>query len=199
MWTHGDFIQVNRKTEVFLSSAEGKTRTTVVTNISDIGWHSDGVLNPSGVRFGSSEIYSILAGPRFSGLVTDYMVVGQQRAKSPYSDPAERVLLFIQCSQNSSSGTMRPRPDLEAAIREQIAQDLSRRHVPTYVFEVDEIPYNANGKKMEIQVKAVVGGGADALRSLKLTEEEFRQIARFEGFYEIEKVVKSIVGTVSKL
>ena len=42
-WTHGDFIMIHPKTKqvMFLGRA-------------------DGVLNPSGVRFGSSEIYSII-------------------------------------------------------------------------------------------------------------------------------------------
>lgn len=41
-WTHGDYIMINSKTG----------------GITMLG-RSDGTLNPSGVRFGSSEIYSI--------------------------------------------------------------------------------------------------------------------------------------------
>lgn len=41
-WTHGDYIMINSKTG----------------GITMLG-RSDGTLNPSGVRFGSSEIYSV--------------------------------------------------------------------------------------------------------------------------------------------
>lgn len=41
-WTHGDYIKVNSKTG----------------GITMLG-RSDGTLNPSGVRFGSSEVYSV--------------------------------------------------------------------------------------------------------------------------------------------
>jgi len=160
---------------------------------------SDGVLNPSGVRFGSSEIYNILAEPRFKGIVTDAIVVGQQRTQPPYSDPAELVVLFVEFTPRCSTGTVRPHSKLESAIREQVAKDLSRRHVPTYIFEIEEVPYNANGKKLEIQVKAVLCGGTEALKKLKLTQEELRQVKKFERFYEMEKMAKSLDGSGSKL
>lgn len=159
---------------------------------------SDGVLNPSGVRFGSSEIYNILATPRFHSQIVDALVVGQQRIAAPYSDPAERVVLFIKCSPQASSGTLRPKQQLESAIREQIAKDLSRRHVPTFIFETDEVPYNANGKKLEIQVKAVLCGGGPAMARLKVTQDEFRQLKWYERFFEIEKV-GSLEQRASKL
>lgn len=62
--------------------------------------------------------------------------------------------------------------------------------MPTYIFEVDEIPYNVNGKKLEIPVKAVLCGGAAAMAKLKVTKEELVQIAKFLPFYEVERVVK---------
>lgn len=131
----------------------------------------------------------------------DALVVGQQRIAPPYADPAEQVILFIKCAPSVSTHTWRVRADLEAAIRDQIAQDLSRRHVPTHIFESELIPYNANGKKLEIQVKAILGEGAAALQKLKLTPEELRQVKLFEPFYEIEKVVARLdnEGPRSKL
>ncbi|KIX06976.1 acetoacetate-CoA ligase [Rhinocladiella mackenziei CBS 650.93] len=182
VWTHGDFIQVHRETK----------------GIYVLG-RSDGVLNPSGVRFGSSEIYNVLAAPKFNGRIADAIVVGQQRITPPYSDPAERVVLFLKCTPQASTGTLRPCSQIEAAIREQIANDLSRRHVPAFIFETKEVPYNANGKKLEIQVKAVLCGGKQAFAKLKLTQEEFRQIKWFERFYEIEKVVMNLKKGGAKL
>lgn len=97
-----------------------------------------------------------------------------------------------------STGSLRVRPDLEAAIREQIARDLSRRHVPTYIFETEVVPYNANGKKLEIQVKAVLCGGAAALRKLKLGQEDLMQIKWYEPFYAIEGVVGAFLRADAK-
>ena len=91
--------------------------------------YSDGVLNPSGVRFGSGEIYTVLE--RFSALIDDSICVGQRRP----ADTDERVLLFIKMrAGHRLSG------DVEQAIREAIRKALSARHVPKYIFEVEEIP-----------------------------------------------------------
>ncbi|KAK5202477.1 hypothetical protein LTR41_011771 [Exophiala xenobiotica] len=128
----------------------------------------------------------------FTSLDADSIVVGQQRITGPYSDAAEQVVLFVKCAPEVSTTTLRVRPDLEAAIREQIAQDLSRRHVPTFVFETEVVPYNANGKKLEIQVKAVLCGGEAALSKLKLTQDELMQIKWYEPFYRIEKVLEGL-------
>lgn len=90
---------------------------------------SDGVLNPSGVRFGSGEIYTVLE--QFATVIDDSLCVGQRRAH----DKDERVLLFLK---------MRPghklTPDLLAQIRAAIRKNLSARHVPAYIFEVEDIP-----------------------------------------------------------
>lgn len=160
---------------------------------------SDGVLNPSGIRFGSSEIYNILSTPQFSSSVLDAVVVGQQRVSPPYSDPTERVLLFLKCSENASTGTLFPSEELEKRIREQIAKDLSRRHVPHHIFEINEVPYNANGKKMEIQAKAIVCSGSSAKNKMKLSQEESAMLESFVRFYDVETLVKKSKIRPSKL
>lgn len=151
------------------------------------------------MRFGSSEIYTILGTPRFNRLITDAIVAGQQRIAPPYSDPAEQVVLFIKCAPGVSTGSLRVRSDLEAAIRDQIALDLSRRHVPAWIFETEVVPYNANGKKLEIQVKAVLCGGQTALNKLKLTPEERSQVQWYAPFYEMEKVVETLEKQPSRV
>ncbi|KAH9839228.1 uncharacterized protein C8Q71DRAFT_503581 [Rhodofomes roseus] len=130
VWHQGDFIVKNPKTQGLM-----------------ILGRSDGVLNPSGVRFGSAEIYSVLED--FSDAVDDSLCVGQRRPQ----DKDERVLLFLKL-----------RPDhpfdetLVNRIRAAIRTALSPRHVPAHIFEVDEIPYTVNGKKIEIAVKQIVSG-----------------------------------------
>jgi len=87
------------------------------------------VLNPSGIRFGSSEIYGVLE--RFSSQIEDTLCVGQRR---PH-DKDERVLLFIKMRAGYQlTGS------LEEEIRSAIRTALSKRHEPSYVFEVTDIP-----------------------------------------------------------
>jgi len=97
--------------------------------------YSDGVLNPSGVRFGSGEIYSVLERSEFAARIDDAICVGQRRPQ----DEDERVLLFIK---------LRPGQTLdqpfEQAIRTAIKGALSTRHVPAYILEVKEIPVSCD-------------------------------------------------------
>ena len=91
--------------------------------------YSDGVLNPSGVRFGSAEIYSVL--DQFRDELDDTLCIGQRRPE----DKDERVLLFVK---------MRPGVQFNNALVERIKGSirsaLSARHVPAYVFEIQDIP-----------------------------------------------------------
>ena len=104
---------------------------------------SDGVLNPSGVRFGSGEIYSALE--RFGSVIDDSICVGQRRTQ----DAHERVLLFVKMRDGHKLT-----PSLEAEIREAIKTALSARHVPAYIFAVDEIPVS-----VAFELQKQVGAG----------------------------------------
>lgn len=53
---------------------------------------SDGTLNPNGIRFGSSEIYSIV--DQFNGEIIDSLCVAQ---RNPLTSD-ERVVLFLKVS-----------------------------------------------------------------------------------------------------
>ncbi|ETS77143.1 hypothetical protein PFICI_11017 [Pestalotiopsis fici W106-1] len=131
VWAHGDFIVVHPTTK----------------NITFLG-RADGVLNPSGVRFGSAEIYGVLE-RHFSDQIVDSICVGQRRPK----DNDESVMLFL---------LMRPghtfTKDLVVQVKDAIRKDLSKRHVPKYVFETPEIPTTVNLKKVELPVKQIVSG-----------------------------------------
>ena len=112
-WTHGDFIMIHSYTKQVIYFGR-----------------ADGVLNPSGVRFGSSDIYGVID-TFFSEMVADSICVGQRRPQ----DEDERVLLFL---------VMKPgKPftgDLTEQVKTVIRRELSPRHVPKYVFETPEIP-----------------------------------------------------------
>lgn len=130
---------------------------------------SDGVLNPSGVRFGSAEIYAVL--DEFSD-IEDSICVGQRRK----TDEDEAVLLFILMKPKKKLSA-----DLVASIKQAIKEKRSPRHVPAGIFEVDGIPYTFNGKKCETNVKQIlnklnvtVGGTVANPESLKLFEKYAR-------------------------
>ena len=112
-WTHGDFIQVQPETGsvIFLGRA-------------------DGVLNPSGIRFGSAEVYSVIEN-EFREEVEDSVCVGQRRKR----DQDEKVLLFVKMKKGA-----RFDQGLVTRIKDAVAKGLSRRHVPKYIFETPEIP-----------------------------------------------------------
>lgn len=133
IWRQGDFMVVNPQTKGIL-----------------VLGRSDGVLNPSGVRFGSGEIYAVLEN-HFGGIIDDSLCIGQRRAQ----DSNERVLLFLKMRAGQ-----RMTPAFVEDVNEAIKKELSRRHVPAHVFEVPEIPYTVNGKKIEIAVKQIVSGSS---------------------------------------
>ena len=139
---------------------------------------SDGVLNPSGVRFGSSEIYKVVE--QFPNLVADSLCVGQS-----VTGTDEEVILFVQTRPG-----MPFTKEIETVLRNAIAAALSPRHVPKRFYSVTKIPYNANGKKMEIQVKQVCNGGRGVLEKMTLTDAERSMLAGFVRFYDVERVAE---------
>ncbi|CAK3935422.1 probable acyl- synthetase [Lecanosticta acicola] len=131
VWTHGDFISVHPTTgQVFLLG------------------RADGVLNPSGVRFGSAEIYNVID-LHFGDEVQDSICVGQRRPQ----DMDESVMLFLLMKPGKKFT-----PELARKVREAIGRDCGRRCVPKYIFETPEIPTTINLKKVELPVKQIVSG-----------------------------------------
>ena len=73
MWYHGDYLVINPATGGIVMLGR-----------------SDGTLNPGGVRFGSAEIYNVLASvPE----IADSLVVGQKQGSD------ERVVLFVKLAE----------------------------------------------------------------------------------------------------
>ncbi|OLN82118.1 Acetoacetyl-CoA synthetase [Colletotrichum chlorophyti] len=132
VWAHGDFCSIHPKTG----------------NVSFLG-RADGVLNPSGIRFGSAEIYAVIE-RNFSGRVADSLCVGQRRP----GDNDESVMLFLLMREGEKFDRR-----LVAEVKDAIQRELTKRHVPKYVFETPEIPTTVNLKKVELPVKQIVSGG----------------------------------------
>ncbi|KAK5462536.1 hypothetical protein LTS15_002248 [Exophiala xenobiotica] len=131
VWTHGDFIMIH----------------PVTKQVMFLG-RSDGVLNPSGVRFGSAEIYNILES-KFADKISDSICVGQRRP----TDTDERVVLFLLMKPGHEFT-----PKLIREVKEAIRKETSPRHVPKFVFETKDIPTTVNLKKVELPVKQIVSG-----------------------------------------
>lgn len=130
VWHHGDFVRFNPKTG----------------GIHMLG-RSDGVLNPSGVRFGSSEIYNLLLA-HFPE-VEDALCIGRKRE----SDADEVVILFLKMAKDQKCDE-----ELVGRIKSTVRKELSARHVPSWVGKCPEIPYTGNGKKVEGAVKQILCG-----------------------------------------
>lgn len=113
VWAHGDFCVSHPVTKSFA-----------------VLGRADGVLNPSGVRFGSAEIYGVVE-RYFTDRVQDSLCVGQKRPQ----DSDESVLLFLLMKPGHKFDRT-----LANEVKEAIRRDLSSRHVPKYMFETPEIP-----------------------------------------------------------
>ncbi|KAF8770342.1 Acetoacetyl-CoA synthetase like protein [Argiope bruennichi] len=111
------------------------------------GWiiccRSDETLKQRGCRFGSSEIYNI---------VEKFPEVRNSLCVSHYNkDMDEKAVLFLKIKEGYSYSE-----ELVNRIRKAIAGELTVRHVPDIIIETPDIPYNLNGKKMEIIVKKII-------------------------------------------
>ncbi|RAK87874.1 acetoacetate-CoA ligase [Aspergillus costaricaensis CBS 115574] len=135
IWAHGDHIRINPRTGGLIMLGR-----------------SDGTLNPSGVRFGSAEIYNLLQ-HRFAAQIEDGLCVGRRRQQ----DSDETVVLFIKMRQGQ-----RWTLALTEAICRTVREELSPRHVPGLISECPEIPVTANGKKVEVLVKKIISGLEDS-------------------------------------
>lgn len=113
VWRQGDFIVLNPATKGMLMLGR-----------------SDGVLNPSGVRFGSGEIYAILE-DKFAKQLDDSLCIGQRRPQ----DMDERVLLFLKMRGGCSLTKQ-----LDSDTKYAICVGRSMCHVPSHIFAVQNIP-----------------------------------------------------------
>ena len=130
-WHHGDFVSFNPTTG----------------GMKMLG-RSDGILKPSGVRFGSAEIYNVLL-KHFSIEIEDALCIGRRRE----TDDDETVVLFCKMSKDVILDDA-----LVGKVKTMIRKELSSRHVPGFVERCEEIPVTTNGKKVEVAVKQILCG-----------------------------------------
>ncbi|OQE42160.1 hypothetical protein PENCOP_c004G05693 [Penicillium coprophilum] len=144
------------------------------------GWQihgrSDGVLNPQGIRFGSSDIYSITESTPFNSVLSATLCVGRRR---PH-DSDEVVFLFV-VMQSAKPFTGQLAVELKDAIR----KGLSSKHVPRFVVEVKEFPMTVNGKKIETLIKQVISTG-QLPKTISSTVANPGCLDHFRQFYNLE-------------
>jgi len=126
VWTHGDYGELTEHGGVIIQG------------------RSDAVLNPSGVRIGTSEIYrQIETLPE----VVDAVVVGQD-----WEDD-ERVVLFVVLQPNLDLTD-----DLVGSIKQTIRSNTTPRHVPAKIIVAPDIPRTISGKIAELAVRKLIHG-----------------------------------------
>jgi acetoacetyl-CoA synthetase len=112
------------------------------------GWiihgRSDATLNPGGVRIGTAEIYrQVEKIPQ----IRESIAIGQQW------DDDVRVVLFVVMQDGEALND-----DIQSAIRLQVKNGASPRHVPAKIVAVNDIPRTKSGKITEIAVRDIVHG-----------------------------------------
>ncbi|OGU66830.1 MAG: acetoacetate--CoA ligase [Ignavibacteria bacterium RBG_16_36_9] len=125
---------------------------------------SDATLNPGGVRIGTAEIYKIV---EEMNEIADSIVVGKK------FNGDEKIILFVVLKES-----IKFNKSLKDAIKMELRQKATPRHVPSEIFEVKEIPRTISGKKVEIAVSKILNGeeveNKDALANPKSLKQFYK-------------------------
>ncbi|MDR1334068.1 MAG: acetoacetate--CoA ligase, partial [Holosporaceae bacterium] len=150
-WCHGDGIELTEHNGVFISG------------------RADAILNPSGVRIGTAEIYSQV---QKIEEILECCAVGQQWNND------ERIILFVVVRDEVDLDF-----DLKKKIKTVIRDNATPRHVPSKIIRVRGIPKTNNGKLVEIAVKNVIHGrevvNKDSIEDPSLLDE-FKDIPELQ-------------------
>ena len=106
---------------------------------------SDSTLNRSGVRMGTSEFYSVV---EELDEVVDSLVID-----TGHGGKEGRLLLFVVLQHGAALDDR-----LRSAIGAKLRAELSPRHVPDEIHQIEEVPRTLNGKKIEVPVKRILAG-----------------------------------------
>jgi len=152
VWTHGDYGEITESGGAIIHG------------------RSDAVLNPSGVRIGTAEIYRQVEKIQE---VLESVAIGQAW------EADERIVLFVRLADGALL-TQR----LIEHIKEVIKASTTRRHVPAKVIQVADIPRTISGKIVEIAVRNVVNGLPVANQASLANPEA---LALFENIAELNR------------
>lgn len=142
-WCHGDWLELTEHQGVFISG------------------RADAVLNPSGVRIGTAEIYSQVQKVEE---VLECLAVGQQWEND------ERIILFVVLREGLTLDD-----ELKKKIKNVIRVNATPRHVPSKIIQMQGIPKTKNGKLVELAVKNIIHGknvpNKDSLENADVLED----------------------------
>ncbi len=150
-WHHGDYVEITEHGGMIVYG------------------RSDTVLNPSGVRIGTAEIYRQA---EQVDAVIESLVIGQRW------EGDTRIVLFVRLREDSTLDA-----DLTDKIKKTIRINASPRHVPAKIIQVADIPRTKNGKITEIAVSKIVHGeSVDNLEALDNPEalELYRDLPQLQ-------------------
>lgn len=126
VWCHGDYVEMTPSGGFIIHG------------------RSDAILNPGGVRIGTSEIYRI---------VEDFEEIAEAIAVGQEWEGDVRVVLFVRMQPGHEvSGNLVER------IRRAVRAQASPRHVPAKVLEAADIPRTRSGKIVELAVRDAIHG-----------------------------------------
>jgi acetoacetyl-CoA synthetase len=124
IWTHGDYAEYTDHNGIIMHG------------------RSDTVLNPGGVRIGTSEIYRQVE--KVDG-VLESIAIGQDW------DNDVRVVLFVVLKEGYKLDD-----EMLKKIKNTIRQNTTPRHVPAKIIQVPDIPRTRSGKITELAVRKIV-------------------------------------------
>ncbi len=127
VWRHGDYVDRHSDTGGFTFYGR-----------------SDSVLQPSGVRIGTSEIYNQV--DKLEEVV-DSLAIGQEWQGD------QRIILFVKLAEGFSLSE-----ELKITIKKTLRENASPRHVPAKILQVPDIPFTLNMKKVESAVTNIIHG-----------------------------------------
>jgi acetoacetyl-CoA synthetase len=110
-----------------------------------ISGRSDSTLNRGGVRIGTSELYRVVEGITevVDSLVVDTSALGKEG----------KLWLFV---------VLRGGGALDDALKQQIVralrEQISPRHVPDEILQINQVPRTLSGKKLEVPIKRILAG-----------------------------------------
>ncbi|MBI28333.1 MAG: Acetyl-coenzyme A synthetase [Alphaproteobacteria bacterium MarineAlpha5_Bin11] len=103
---------------------------------------SDATLNASGVRIGTAELYRV---------VENIKDINECIAAEQKFNNDTRIIMFIKLSNNKTLDNK-----FEIYIKNEIKRLLSPKHIPSKIFQVDDIPRTKSNKIAEITVKNIL-------------------------------------------
>jgi acetoacetyl-CoA synthetase len=130
VWSHGDYVELTEHDGMIVHG------------------RSDAVLNPSGVRIGTAEIYRQVEQLEE---VLEAIVISQDWPPEKPTDV--RIVLFVRLREGVTLDDA-----LIDKIKRQIRMNATPRHVPARIAQVTDIPRTKSGKIVELAVRNVVHG-----------------------------------------